>query len=151
VWQANIAVLVCFCLAFLLALLSGSASQVHWPTALASLLVIFALAMYASIATFLAVLCDTGLQLGLCVLVFFFGLLSEYIARAALGGGALLTAARALLPNWQLFWVSDRLAEGEAIRLSFVAGCGVHALCYAALVLSAAAALFRRRELGSTT
>jgi len=151
VWQANVALLACFCTAFALALLlgKGHGAPVDWKTAQASFLVLAALIVFSSLAVLFAVMFDTGLLLGASVLTFFAGLLSDYALRA-LPGAMLLTLGRALTPNWQIFWISDRLAEGGAVSSGYIGLCALHSLLYAAVVLTLAALLFRRRELGGS-
>jgi hypothetical protein len=146
VWQANLALLASFVIGFTISALIGGGEHIDWPTARASLLVFLALAAFASIAILSAVFLDAGGVLAVSVAVFFVALFSEY-ALSHLLGGWLLTAGRSVMPNIQVFWVSDRLAEGGTVSWSYIAGCGVHALFYSVLVLSLAAFFFGRLEL----
>ena len=69
-------------------------------------------------------------------------------ADAAHAKWAALQAAFALVPNFQVFWLSDAVQQGKDIPLSYVAP----AAAYGAMVISAAmlvaTALFQRREVG---
>ncbi len=148
VWQANVAVLAIFALVFALAVtLGGEAAPVDWKTAQGSIMVFLALIMYSGIMTLLAVGVDTGLLLGLSVAVFFGGLLSDYLVGTLTSSALLRSAGRILLPNWQLFWVGETLAEGGTVPWTYAIGCGLHALLYTLVCLLAATFFFNRCEL----
>ncbi|MCK5801282.1 MAG: hypothetical protein KAI66_00550 [Lentisphaeria bacterium] len=147
VWSANVTLAATFLLTFLLSVSLRTAGTVDWKTAQASLMIVFALAIFSSLAVLAAVLFDTGMLLGACVLLFFGGLLSDSFLTVALPSGWALAAGRALLPNWQLFWISDRLAEGKTVPTATLAHSAIHAGLYTTLALLAAARAFGRREL----
>ena len=151
VWQANLALLLCFGAAFLgsTQLISQPHAPVDWVTAQACLTVFFALVVYSSIMVLLALIADVGLLLGFGVILFFAGLLSEYAVRAMVFSSAVETFLRMVVPNWQLFWVNDRLAEGLSVSNRYLFHAGLHALLFALIVLIIAATIFQRRELES--
>jgi hypothetical protein len=61
---------------------------------------------------------------------------------------AALTAIRAALPNFQLFWLSDALTQKKAIPFDYIAYAVPYALCLVTALLSLATMLFQRREVG---
>ncbi|MFM7132701.1 MAG: hypothetical protein ACKO0W_00105, partial [Planctomycetota bacterium] len=61
---------------------------------------------------------------------------------------AALTAIRAALPNFQLFWLSDALTQKRPIPLDYIAYAVPYALCLVTALLSLATMLFQRREVG---
>lgn len=156
VWQTNVGLSIGFLIVFLAnafhltgPLAGGTAHQVDWKTAQGCLTVFLALVTFSSIMTLLAVFADLGLLLGLAVVLFFAGLLSEYVIRSLAAGTLLTTALRSLLPNWQLFWVNDRLAEGLTVSPAYLLHSALHAFLYAAAVLVVATLAFQHRELES--
>lgn len=152
VWQANLAILVCFLSAFAagVSLNSPVHAGVDWKTLEAGVLITAALTVFSSLTVMYAVMFDTGILLAASVITFFGGLLSEHVLRTAALGSWGLTLGRAILPNWQLFWISDRLAEGGRVPLPFICHCLIHSLLYAMIVLCIAALFFGRRELGGS-
>jgi len=151
VWQANVALLVVFAAGFAMNLALGAGGEtvrvVDWPTAQGSLLLIFALMLYTGVVTVLAVMADAGLVLSLSVVLFFAGLLSDYLVSVVFTWPSLQTVGRVLVPSWQLFWVTDLLAEGTRVPPGHIAGCGIHAVLYSAVMLVVATLLFERREI----
>ena len=55
---------------------------------------------------------------------------------------------RALVPNLQVFWISDAIYEGSAVPLKYVLVSGMYAACYTTAILALAIALFQRRQVG---
>ena|GEM_PF-1113607 len=155
VWQANVALVVCFLLAFSADLGLGQFTAegahgfggVDWQTGKACLQVFFCLVVFSGVMALLATVADVGLLLTGAVLVFFCGMLSETAIRSLLGNGLPATFARVVLPNWQLYWVNDTLAEGRAVPWAYVMRSSVHAFCYCLVALVVATWFFRRHEL----
>lgn len=102
--------------------------------------------------------------------VFVLGLLSDWmlgralldaaeLARKASAGEAVMTTAqsasygffwfcRAALPNFQLFWLSDTLTQKKEIPLDYIMYAIPYSLALVTAMLSVAAMLFQRREVG---
>ena len=109
-------------------------------------LLYLALAVFASIILVIAVVADSAMVLGFSVLVFFFGLLSEYLCSSVIGGSAGGVLA-SILPNWQLFWVLEKIGTGETIPTSYFLVCGIHTLILVFLYLNIAVIFFDRIEI----
>jgi ABC-2 type transport system permease protein len=88
--------------------------------------------------------------------VFLLGLLSDWMLGKPLASGEELPAAtkgfftvcRAVLPNFQMFWLSDALTQKRTIPLDYIGFAVPYALALIAALLSFATMLFQRREVG---
>jgi ABC-type transport system involved in multi-copper enzyme maturation permease subunit len=59
-----------------------------------------------------------------------------------------LQTCRAIVPNFQVLWLSDALTQGHAIPGSYVAKVAIYGALYIGVALSLAVILFQRREVG---
>ncbi|MCP3905136.1 MAG: hypothetical protein GY715_16040 [Planctomycetes bacterium] len=59
-----------------------------------------------------------------------------------------LQACRAVVPNFQVLWLSDALTQGHAIPGSYVGRVAIYGALYIGVALSLAVILFQRREVG---
>ena len=113
----------------------------------AALLVLFALAIFAALATALATRLQTGAALAVCAVTLLLGLTGE-----ALAAGAPLLSWRAavagLWPDLQHFWLCDALARGGRIAWPYVFEAGAYAATWCAVYLTAGCLAFRERDLG---
>ena len=55
---------------------------------------------------------------------------------------------RFIVPNLQIFWISDAIYEGSKVPLKYIAITASYALCYTAAILAVAIALFQKRQVG---
>ncbi|MCL1919763.1 MAG: hypothetical protein FWG50_01590 [Kiritimatiellaeota bacterium] len=121
--------------------------DLDWRILPAALLVLFALMLFAALATALATRLPTGPVLAVCVLALVLGLAGDSFA-----AGAGLASWRGLLaglvPDIQHFWMCDALAHGGRIAWPYVAEAAVYALSCCALFLTAGCLAFRLRDLG---
>ncbi|MEI7899557.1 MAG: hypothetical protein WCK89_04850 [bacterium] len=112
-----------------------------------ALLVLFALAMFAALATALATRLQTGAALAVCAGVLIFGLAGD-----AFTAGAPAFSLRGLLagvlPDVQHFWLCDAVARGGRVAGSYVAEAGAYAATCCAICLTAGCLAFRERDLG---
>jgi len=122
-------------------------SELDWRIPPAALLVLFALLLFAALATALATRLQTGPVLAICVLVLVVGLAGDSFALHAsvMSWRGLLAG---LLPDIQHFWMCDVLAHGGRIAWSYVAEAAVYALTCCVLFLTAGCLAFRMRDLG---
>ncbi len=58
------------------------------------------------------------------------------------------TIGRSLVPNMQVFWISDAIYEGNPVPPVYILISASYGLCYTAAVLAIAVALFQRRQVG---
>lgn len=112
-----------------------------------ALLVLFALAVFAALATALATRLQTGSALAVCAGVLMLGLAGDSLwAGAPLGSVRGLIAG--LLPDVQNFWLCDAVAHGGRVAWGYVGEAGAYALTCCALCLTAGCLAFRERDLG---
>jgi hypothetical protein len=87
--------------------------------------------------------------LSACIGIFLLGLVSDYtFGKLAEKNRILATIGRFIVPNLQVFWISDAIYEGSAVPLKYIAITAFYALCYAAAILLFAIAIFQRRQVG---
>ncbi len=55
---------------------------------------------------------------------------------------------RYLVPNLQIFWISDAIYEGSEVPIKYIAISASYSLCYTLAILAVAIALFQRRQVG---
>jgi hypothetical protein len=110
----------------------------------AALLVLACLAVFAAIAVALATRLQSGPALAGCFVILLLGLGAE---RAAATPGPWRIPAL-LLPNVQHFWRCDALANGGHVPTVEVVLALLYAAVWCGLALAAAAASFRRRDIG---
>ncbi len=105
-----------------------------------------------AVLTAAAVMCATRLTLVVsmvaCVLFFLVGTLSEYLLeRLAAAGQLLCGVARALLPNFQVFWMGDALAAGSPIPWVYLWTALGYGALYSAALVFLGMCLFEAREI----
>jgi len=122
-------------------------SELDWRILAAALLVLFALMLFAALATALATRLQTGPTLAICVLMLFIGLAGDAFTLNAspLSWRGLLAG---LMPDIQHFWMCDALSHGGRIAWSYLADAAVYALSCCAMFLTAGCVAFRLRDLG---
>ena len=158
VWQASVAVAVGLLLGFLLSGLLGYGgapqafgANVDWRTAYGVVLVLAAELVFLAALLPVATRLDEAGTMALAVVVFGVGLLSDFAINQISHAGHWQRLLKALVPNWQVFWVSDTLAAPGPLAVAAlwrqVAAGALHVALFTALCLLLAAHLFERREL----
>jgi ABC-type transport system involved in multi-copper enzyme maturation permease subunit len=124
-------------------------SKVDWRLVPASVLILFALWIFAGLAVACATRLDMIPTLAICSALFLLGLMSDYLFGRPLRDGALWAVVPyTLLPNWQLFWMADTMEPGKAgVPLSYLAQALGYVAGYLGATLALALALFEDREL----
>jgi ABC-type transport system involved in multi-copper enzyme maturation permease subunit len=112
-----------------------------------ALLVLFALVVFAALATALATRLPAGTTFAVCAGVLLLGLAGD-----SLLVGAPFVSVRGLasgvLPDVQNFWMCDAVARGGCIAWGYVAEAGAYALTCCAFFLTTGYLAFRERDLG---
>lgn len=124
------------------------AADIDWRMIPAVILVLFAVWILAG----LAVACSTRLEmistLAICTGFFLLGLMSDYLfGTKADRGSWWASTLYTLLPNWQLFWLTDALEEGKNIPARYLAAAFGYMIAYVGAALAVALCLFEDREL----
>ena len=86
------------------------------------------------------------LTLSSCVGIFMLGLVSDYFFGKAAQTHLWAKIARTIVPNFQVFWISDAIYEGSEVPIKYIVISAFYALCYTSAILFLAIALFQRRE-----
>jgi hypothetical protein len=83
-----------------------------------------------------------------CVAVFLLGLISDYIFSRFADQHLWAKIGKVIVPNLQVFWVSDAIQQGSAVTLGYIAISSVYAVLYSAGILFLAVAFFQKRQIG---
>ncbi len=113
-----------------------------------SLLLMLAAIVIAALALAFSARCNIVLTLTGCVGIFLLGLISDYVFGRFSQTHLWAKIGRFLVPNLQVFWISDAIYEGSTVPLKYIIISASYALCYTAAILALAIALFQRRQVG---
>jgi hypothetical protein len=100
----------------------------------------------------LALACSTRFELvptlAICSIFFLIGMMSDYLfGQAAEDGNFVAQVLYTVLPNWQLFWVSDALGYGPGVPMAYIGKAAAYMIGYLGAALAFALILFEDREL----
>jgi hypothetical protein len=118
---------------------------VDWKTWIAFLLLLAAFSVFCAIQVMFAVSFEQGMLMAMAVVVFFLGLFVEYFA-GLVPVPVIRTAIEAFLPDWQIYWLSDSIADGIPVFPSYLFFCFSQAAGQTFLFLWIASIRFRSRE-----
>ncbi len=113
-----------------------------------SVLLLLAAIIIVALAVALSARFNIVVTLSACIGVFLLGLVSDYTFGRFAETQLWAKIGRFLVPNLQVFWISDAIYEGSTVPIKYIAISAAYALCYAAGILSLAIALFQRRQVG---
>lgn len=116
--------------------------------------------VYGAVLLFLAALVIVALSVALssrfntvvtlagCVGLFMLGLISDYTFGRLADTHIWAKIAYYIVPNLQVFWVSDAIYEETSVPFKYILIGAVYAIAYSAGILSLAIAFFQRRQVG---
>jgi len=118
-----------------------------------SVLLLLAAIIIVALAVALSARFNIAVTLSACIGIFLLGLVSDYtfgrLAEKQLFGAKVwATIGRYLVPNLQVFWISDAIYEGSEVPVKYIIISASYALCYTTAILALAIALFQRRQVG---
>jgi hypothetical protein len=113
-----------------------------------AILLFFAAIVMVALATALSSRFNIIVTLSICVGLFLLGLTSDYIFGRIADEHLWARAFYFLIPNLQVFWISDAIHEGSIVKLKYIYISCLYALCYIGGILSLAIGLFQRRQIG---
>ena len=145
-FYSSCALAVTLTLGFLMRLAS-SGKELFDFVGLQSIAFLFlALVSFAAVVLLVAVIADSAMTLAFSLVIFGLGLLSEYFFGRLLGGlfGDVLLS---VFPNWQSFWVLEKLGLGESIPVFYFGECLVHVLLFSFVYLLLSVMVFDRSEI----
>jgi ABC-2 type transport system permease protein len=118
-----------------------------------SVLLLFAAIIIVALAVALSARFNIVVTLSACIGIFLLGLVSDYTfgkvaEKQLLWSKFWATLGRYLVPNLQIFWISDAIYEGTEVPLKYIIISASYALCYTIAILALAIALFQKRQVG---
>lgn len=128
-------------------------NSIHSFDILGSLLLFLAALVIVALAVALSTRFNIAVTLALCIGIFLLGLISDHVfGRLAESDiwvlSILAQGARFIIPNLQVFWISDAIYEESVIPLAYIGISAFYALSYTAGILLLAIALFQKRQVG---
>lgn len=113
-----------------------------------SVLLLLAAIIIVALAVAFSTRFNVVVTLSACIGIFLLGLISDYAFGRFAETSLWAKVGRFIVPNLQVFWISDAIYEGSTVPLKYILITGAYAVCYAAGILSLAIALFQRRQVG---
>lgn len=158
IWQANIALVVVFSLAFFILNIWGYngadapyGALVDWQSAFAYLYVFMALMVFSAIVSFLAVMMDVSMVLAFASVIFFGGLFSRYFINLLCPSSSIKSVINIMIPDWQLFWISDNISSTSSNFFVHFCPLLFYAICQSLLFITIAVLIFEKKEICGTT
>jgi len=118
-----------------------------------AVLLLFAAIIIVALAVALSARFNIVVTLSACIGIFLLGLVSDYTfgnlaEKQFFGAEILARIGQCIVPNLQIFWISDAIYEGSEIPLKYIIISSSYAVCYTTAILALAIALFQRRQVG---
>ncbi|MFA5554584.1 MAG: ABC-2 transporter permease [Phycisphaerae bacterium] len=114
----------------------------------ASILLFLGALVIIALATALSARFNTVVTLSGCIGLFLLGLISDYTFGRFADDYLLARIFYHIVPNLQVFWVSDAIYEEAVVPLGYILTAGIYAVTYTAGILALAIAVFQRRQVG---
>ena len=114
----------------------------------ASVLLLLAALIIVALAVALSSRFNIVVTLSACIGIFLLGLVSDYAFGRFADSHLWAKIGRFLIPNLQIFWISDAIYEGNTVPAKYLLIGASYALCYTGAILALAVALFQRRQVG---
>ena len=109
--------------------------------------IFLAVVVLASILTLLAVKFDSAIVLGSAVVLFFLGLVSQYFIGEWIGQGWLNNILSVFVPDWQSYWLLEKMANDEPISLIYFTHLIIHTLTVSGVFLIISIKAYDKLEL----
>jgi len=113
-----------------------------------SVLLLLAAMIIVALAVALSARFNIVVTLSACVGIFLLGLVSDYVFGRLAEFELWAKVCYFLVPNLQIFWISDALYEESQVPIQYVLITASYAVCYTTAILAVAVALFQRRQVG---
>ena len=111
-----------------------------------SILLLFAAIIIVALAVALSARFNIVVTLSACMGIFLLGLVSDYAFGRFADTHWLAKIGKFLVPNLQIFWISDAIYEGSEVPFRYILITASYSLCYTTAILAIAVALFQRRQ-----
>ena len=113
-----------------------------------ALLLLLAAIIIVALAVALSARFNIVVTLSACIGIFLLGLISDYTFGRFADTKIWAKIGKFLVPNLQIFWITDAIYEGSEVPLKYILMVASYALCYTAGILALAVAMFQRRQVG---
>jgi len=113
-----------------------------------AVLLLLAAIIIVALAVALSARFNIVVTLSACAGLFLLGLISDYAFGRFADRSIFAKIGRYLVPNLQVFWISDAIYEGSTVSPYYIMIVAFYALCYTAAILLIGIALFQRRQIG---
>jgi len=113
-----------------------------------SVLLLLGAIIIVALAVALSARFNIVVTLSACIGIFLLGLVSDYAFGRFAETHLWAKIGRFLVPNLQIFWISDAIYEGSQVPAKYIVITASYALCYTTAILALAIALFQRRQVG---
>lgn len=113
-----------------------------------AMLLLLAAMIVVAIAVALSARFNIVVTLSACIGMFLLGLTSDYTFGRFAANHLWAKICYFLVPNYQIFWISDAIYEGTEVPFKYILITASYAICYVAAVLCVAVSLFQRRQVG---
>jgi len=114
----------------------------------ASILLLMAAVIIVALAVALSARFNIVVTLLGCVGIFLLGLISDYAFGRFADTHLWAKICYFIVPNLQVFWVSDAIQEESVLSLKYIIIGASYAVCYTTAILGLAIAVFQRRQVG---
>jgi ABC-2 type transport system permease protein len=111
-----------------------------------SILLLFAAIIIVALAVALSARFNIVVTLSACMGIFLLGLVSDYAFGRFADTQWWAKIGRYLVPNLQIFWISDAIYEGSEVPLKYILITASYSLCYTVAIIALAIAVFQRRQ-----
>jgi ABC-2 type transport system permease protein len=128
--------------------LGSFANQFNLFDIYASLLLLLGILILVALAVLFSTRMNVVLTLTCCIGIFLLGLISDWLYGQFAERFLWARIGSALLPNMQVFWVSDAIYETGRIPLSYLWRGLCYSVSYTTAILALAVAFFQRRQVG---
>ena len=132
---------------FTVRLLLNGPAEFDWSGIQSGIMLALGLIAFSAFLLPAAMFVDAAIVLSVGVVLFFFGLMSNYLISLGALPAQVQSIIQSLLPNWQIFWVADRLGTGADVPIGYYVSSGIHAVLLLAVALIVGAIVFERMEL----
>ncbi len=121
---------------------------IHTLDIYGSVLLLLASVIVVALAIALSSRFNIVVTLSACIGVFLLGLVSDYTFGTLAKTQLWAKICYFLVPNLQVFWISDAIYEGSEVSLKYLLIGASYTACYTGAILAIAIALFQRRQVG---
>ena len=113
-----------------------------------SILLLLAAVIFVALAIAFSTRFNIVVTLSSCIGVFLLGLISDYTFGRLAQQYTWANIGRFLVPNIQVFWITDAIYEGVGVPGFYILICSVYTICYTSAIILLAIALFQKRQVG---